>query len=326
LALIRIKRTTVPGLVPTGLTYGEPAVNLSDQVLYVGGTNDNAVLIAGGGSETRWSDARPTTATDIDGIPAGTTFDLGATAISILERILYPYIPVTFSAFDSKLNTTYELGQTATTVSQTVTWSVTGGPTSNWVPGSGNISYSGFAIGSLATGFDLPDDDATPLTNNISVTYPALRGTSLSDNTITVSITGQQIERTPIVSRNDTSRWWSKMYWGKSTNTDLTNPFSLTLGSSATITTTGSGSRSATAAAGAGYYYLFLHNYYELTSMINQVGGAGFVVGLRENIGGSITSHSVMNAQGFTADYKIYRSLNELNGDLNITVEYDRDT
>lgn len=303
------------------MTYGEPAVNLADQVLYVGGTNDNSILIAGGGagSETKWSNPNPTTATDIAGIPAGTTFDIGATAISILERILYPYIPVSFTSFNSQLNTSYELGQTASGT-ETITWGTTG-PTGNWIVNSGEISYSGFTSGSLTSGFNLYSYDGTPFSESITVTYPSIRATQISNNTLTVSITGQQSKDTPLVSTTDTSRWWSRLYWGKSTGTNTTDPFVLTDGSSALVTTTSGGSRSTNATGGNGYFYLFIHDYYELTAMTL----AGFDVALREPIGTTITTTVVTNAQGMTADYKVYRSSNQLPGSLNISITYTQD-
>lgn len=312
-------------MVPAGLTYGEPAVNVADQILYVGGVEGEPIPVGGGGAETRWSNPLPTTAANLAGVPAGTTFDVGTTAIAILERILYPYEDVSFTNLITGLLTRYELGQTAGTGngSATVSWTLSSGPTANWVTNSGNLSYSGFASGSLATGFQLYDYDGNPRNASQPVTYPAFRATSISSNTITISITGQQVMGTPLVSRNSNTRWWSKMYWGKSTQTDLTNPFALSDGITGGlfIETTSSASRSITAGPSDAYFYLFVHDYYELTSMTL----GGFVVSLREPIGGGITTHSVMNAQGFTADYKVYRSTFQLPGNLDIQIAYGPD-
>jgi hypothetical protein len=369
LALIRFKRGATAGIVPTGLTYGEPAVNVADQILYVGGVDGEPIPIGGGGAgsqgptgngvtgftvignnlyywymgptgatfgelqnagsiaggvETRWSNPLPTTATNLAGVPAGTTFDIGTTAVAILERILYPYQNVSFTTLSNGLATTYELGQTAsgTPGSKTVSWGTTG-PTANWVSNSGRISYSGFVSGTLATNFELYDYDSNPFANSASVSYPALRATSIGNNTLTVSITGQQVMGDPLLSRTDAARWWSKMYWGKSVNDDLKNPFALIDGITGglLITTTSSTSRSITAGASDAYFYLFVHDYYELTSMTL----AGFDVSLREPIGSGITTHSVANAQGFTADYKIYRSQFQLPGNLTIGIAYGPD-
>ena len=49
MGLFKVRRTTTPGLIPAGLTYGEMAVNLADRILYVGNTAGDAIDIAGGG-------------------------------------------------------------------------------------------------------------------------------------------------------------------------------------------------------------------------------------------------------------------------------------
>jgi len=46
---IKIKRGSTSGVVPTGLTFGELAVNVADGLLFVGGVTGNTVQISGGG-------------------------------------------------------------------------------------------------------------------------------------------------------------------------------------------------------------------------------------------------------------------------------------
>jgi len=46
---IKIKRGLTAGVVPSGLTYGELAVNVTDAILYVGGTTGETIQIVGGG-------------------------------------------------------------------------------------------------------------------------------------------------------------------------------------------------------------------------------------------------------------------------------------
>ena len=45
---IKIKRGSTSGVVPTGLTFGELAVNVADGLLFVGGVTGNTVQISGG--------------------------------------------------------------------------------------------------------------------------------------------------------------------------------------------------------------------------------------------------------------------------------------
>jgi len=55
----------------------------------VGGTAGDSIEIGGSsGSSIKWSNTSPTLATDIQGVAAGTTFDVGTDAITILEQIL----------------------------------------------------------------------------------------------------------------------------------------------------------------------------------------------------------------------------------------------
>jgi len=46
---IKIKRGSTGGVIPSGLTFGELAVNVTDALLYVGGTTGETILIGGGG-------------------------------------------------------------------------------------------------------------------------------------------------------------------------------------------------------------------------------------------------------------------------------------
>jgi hypothetical protein len=309
MALFKVRRTIKPGVIPAGLTYGEMAVNLTDRKLYVGGTANNSIEILGGGggsAESTWTSAEPTTATDIAGIPQGTTIDVGSTAIEILEQILYPYQSVAFTGITTGLASSYELGQTGGNGAATVSWTRSG-PTGNWLANSAYISYSGLASGIALTA-------GSPTANSASVTYPPFRATTLGSNSVTISLTGAQEEGSnPSISA--TRSWWSRLYWGKSTDASLTDPSSLSLGSTSLITnkSTSSQTTTLTASAGSGYFYVFIHDDYDISKMTL----AGFDVSLA-----TTTTASVMNSYGFSTTYKIYRSTNQLNGDLSVIVTY----
>ena len=45
--IIKIKKGITGGVVPTGLTFGELAVNITDKFLYVGGVTGNSIQISG---------------------------------------------------------------------------------------------------------------------------------------------------------------------------------------------------------------------------------------------------------------------------------------
>lgn len=274
--------------------------------MYVGGTAGNSVEILGGsgGAETTWTLAIPTTATDIAGIPQGTTFDFGENSIAILERILYPYQNVSFSNFVSGLSSSYELGQTGGNGTVNATWS-SSLPDANWIPNSAGIVQTGFASATLLSG-------ASPTADIASITYGALRSTSLASNSITVTLSAQQTEGSN-PSTSATRSWWSRLYWGKSTNASLTDPSSLSFGSNELLQSKSASSTELNVGGGPGFFYVFIHDSYTITSMTL----GGFNVALD-----SVRTATVTNAYGFSATYKIYRSLEELNDSLLIVTGY----
>lgn len=376
MGLFKVRRTTTPGLIPAGLTYGEMAVNLADRILYVGGTAENAIEIAGGSGNyrfyyqteapglsqgfgitgitgqydylvgSRWVDSDtgreyiyigdgdqwywfepaggggagdqwvrpdPTTATDIAGIPSGTTGLVGESSIEILERILYPYQVPAFSTLITGLGSEFELGQTAGNGSLSVSWTRNSAPSENWVANSATYSHSGIVSGTRFTGVD-------PVTGTPrSVTYPAFRGTSLSNNTMTFTLSAQKTEGVGNPSISSQSRWWSKIYYGKSSSPSLTNPLSLVGGSSRLFTSVGSST--ATADAGSGFFYLFLHDNYKLDSIVFGV----LPLSLQTPLPTQPAPITVTNAQGLTQDYKVYRSNQVLNDALTLSISTSND-
>ena len=62
------------------------------------------------------------------------------------------------------------------------------------------------------------------------VSYPStFRGTSLVNNALTLTLKAKQEVSEVIsdVSISSTSFWWSKIFWGKSTNPNVTDPSQL---------------------------------------------------------------------------------------------------
>jgi hypothetical protein len=226
--------------------------------------------------------------------------------------MLYPYVSVAFTSFNSGLNTQYEIGQTAGgAVSAAWTRS---GSNSNWVASSAFIRYTGLATGTALTA-------GNPLANGASVTYPAVRGTSIGSS-ITVSLTAQQSGGNPIVTApSRTSTWWSNMYFGKSSNPDLrTQSFDVTGSNSPSLVNTGFSqgtSINANVGAGDGYFYLFIHDYYTLNNSPPYFGLKYSGFPLAQD---GLTSVTLTNAQGLTATYKRYKSLNRLNDSIIIEV------
>lgn len=267
----------------------------------------------GGGAGDQWVRPDPTTATDIAGIPAGTTGLEGESSIQILERILYPYQVPAFNSLNTGLASEYELGQTAGNGSFTVSWTRNSAPSANWVPNSATYIHSGIVSGTRFTGVD-------PVTGTPrSVTYPTFRATSISTtnsslNTLTFTLSAQKTEGTGTPSISSQSRWWSRMYWGKSTASALTDPFLLSNASSVLFSTVGT--TTINVSSGNGFFYLFLHNAYKLDSIIYDV----LPLSLQIPLPTQPTPVPVINAHGLSQQYKIYRSNQILNDALALRI------
>lgn len=223
MALFKVRRTSNPALIPQGLTYGELAVNIPAKRLYVGDVEGNTVEIVGGsgadGTGPTWTSAVPTTATDIAGIPSGTTIDLGSNSIQILEKILYPYQSVSFSNFSLGLAANnFDLGQTSAAGNYNATWSASS-PTGNWVAASVGISRAGTT---LVSGLNY---NSSPT----SITHPDYRYTVSSS--LSFSLTGQQAQGNNPVSASKTYLWLHRIYHGKSAS-DPTSTSGLSNGGS----------------------------------------------------------------------------------------------
>lgn len=112
--------------------------------------------IAGGGDGSGWINPAPTLASNLEGIPQGTTFPLGTSSIEILETLLYPYQSVSFSSFSIGIGgSPFEVGQTAGNGNFNSTWTVSG-PTGNWISNSLQISGDS-GVGLLASDFSYND-------------------------------------------------------------------------------------------------------------------------------------------------------------------------
>lgn len=383
MGLFKVRRTTTPGLIPTGLTYGEMAVNLADRILYVGGTAENAIEIAGGSGNyrfyyqteapglsqgfgitgitgqydylvgSRWVDSDtgreyiyigdgdqwywfepaggggagdqwvrpdPTTATDVAGIPAGTTGLVGESPIEILERILYPYQVPAFNTLSTGLGSEFELGQTAGNGSFTVSWTRNSAPSANWVPNSATYSHSGIVSGTRFTGVD-------PVTGTPrSVAYPAFKSTSLSNNTMTFTLSAQKTEGTGTPSISSQSRWWSRMYFGKSSSSNLLTPtFNVATGVnssdflrvSPSSNPEGPSNFNASVGAGDGFFYLFIHDSYTLNNSPPYFGLKFSGLALAQD---GLTTVSITNSHGHTMTYKRYKSFERLNDPIVVII------
>lgn len=251
-----------------------------------------------------WENLEATTASDIGGIPAGTSL-VGLSPIQVLEEILYAYQDVALTAFSIGLSSTFEIGQTAGGGSATATWSATN--SSNIVANGMSISYSGVATGTLITG------QPYSAGSGLSIVHPSYSSSTVGGTlTFTLNADQQQgVDKT----RTTASRWWSRMHYGKSTNASLTTFMGGTLsgGSNSLISSSSFPASSLNFSAVNGYVYIFVHNNYSINSFAI---GATDVSGTFSMVG----TQSVTNTYGATATYKVYRSTNQLNGAFTLSV------
>lgn len=282
----------------------EIGVDIQNAKMYIGLKSGDPLLISGGGDETTWTNPEPTTAEDVDGIPSGTIVPTGSKAIAILERILYPEYAGALTNLNTGITASSELGTSFQNSNATITWNTTGDD-GNWVPNSLNITYFGLVSGTLLT-------NGNPVAKTATVTYPSsFKATSLSNNSLTIKLQAQQNidDIVSIASISSTNNWWSRIFWGRSSNENLTSITGLSnqLLQTKNISDT---SITLTSTSQNGYFYIFIHDDYEITNITS----AGFDVSMSPTIG-SVT----LNRNSLNLPYKIYRTSNILNANT-ITV------
>jgi hypothetical protein len=273
-------------------------------------TTDNTITISStAGAETLWSNSNATTATDINGIPAGTTGLVGDNAIEILERILYPFQVATIPSFTmSGATTTYEIGATAAT--PLFTWTLTN---------TSNISALTFTYQRVTDG-GLPNGTTSPSIANATNYDPSIGSLTTSTIGAGMNFFLTATQSNPLyasaVSTTRSIRWWSRMYWGRSSSTAETTYANLTNSSNTLLTSSGSFTQSVSFGSSSGtYLYIYFHSGRTLSSIIlntnNNVVTDSFT---------QLSNQTITNAHGVSVTYKVYRSVETLAGSDTYTV------
>lgn len=248
------------------------------------------------------------TPTTIGGISAGSTFN-GKTMQQMWDSLLYPYQSPAFSSFSLGISSPREVGYDITT-GQTFTWGTTN---------SSNVSANTITIAgyNLTTLTGLANDGNQPIVFTSTVTRtssdgPGTRAWSIQGtNTNSVTFSGSL-----------SIRWDYKMYVGTSTNTSLTD---VQITGLTNYNSVKNGFAGTYALSAGGYkYFCFATGYGTPTSWVDTSNNlsVGMYTGY-PNIDGSGNSYdlvSVTNAEGETTNYKVYRTLNQLGGSINIAV------
>ena len=266
-------------------------------------TNDTVTISAPG---SIWTRGDATAATDIFGIPQGTTFAPGTDAVTILEQILYPYQPASIASFMMNMSVsgpTLELGQTF--ASPNLSWTINNLSNVNTL----TVSWSGLLTGS--SGITPPSNQTNynPSVATVSSTTPG--------NTLSFVLTATQDNGLySNTTSTRTATWRSKVYVGRSTDgtyTNITN-FNQLSGATNYFVTSGANSNQASGGyvsvpSGSGYVYIIIHSSLSnlATLSIEQTPGQLSAFNLVSS------SHTINNGYA-NSTYKVYRSVNELTG------------
>lgn len=248
------------------------------------------------------------TPTTIGGIAAGSTFN-GKTMQQMWDSLLYPYQVPAFSSFSLGITSPKEVGYDITT-NQTFTWGTTN--TSN--VSANTITIAGYNLTTL-TGLANDGNEAVTFTGVVTRTSADAPGT----RAWTIQGTNTNLST---FSGSLSIRWDYKMYAGTSTNTSLTASEITGLTNYNSVK---NGFAGTYALSAGGYkYFAFATGYGTPTSWVDTSNNLSVgMYGGYPNIDGSGNSYdlvSVTNAEGETTNYKVYRTLNQLGGSINIAV------
>lgn len=162
-----------------------------------------------------------------NGIASGITFQVGWNAIEVLEKLIYPYQPVSFSTFAIGLGPTiFDLGLTSGAGLYNASWG-TNGPAANWTAGSLQIQNI-TASTVLRSGLNYNSSPA-------GVTHPDYRYTS--PTTIQFGVTGQQVSNQAVGgTRTQNISWLHRIWYGKSSSATLSSISNITTGQTSRYT------------------------------------------------------------------------------------------
>jgi len=281
------------------------ATSISAATFYSGSTNLSTLLLnLETGSTYTNSGTTPTT---IGGIAAGSTFNT-QTMQQMWDALLYPYQAPAFSSFSLGISSPREVGYDIATI-QTFTWG-----TSN----SSNISANTISIAgyNLTTLTGLANDGS----EGIVFTGIVTRSSGDGPGTRSWNIFGTN-SNAGIFSTSLSIRWDWKMYVGTSTNTILTESQIEALTNYNSVKNGFSGTFNLSA---GGYKYFCYADAYgaasSFTDTSNNLNVAMYAGYSNTANGFSYDLVSVTNTEGETTNYKVYRTLNQLGGTINIAV------
>ena len=253
------------------------------------------------------------------GISKGQTFARksdgnGYTIQEMFDMILYPYQVPTLSGLSiSGQGPTVEVGYTIPSGAQTFNWSKSN---------PGNIKPNSGVITDLTASTSLATGVAIESTSSLSVNLPVSIQKTTGSDTHRWQISGENTQGGSISPSSYTVTWLWRKYVGNNASTTLAEADIEALSVSSGLASSLNGTYTF---PGGGYKYLCVPSSFPQPSSITS---GGFPVAMASTAEGYAQAGTVYNFQlvsvtnsyGQTIDYRVYRSLNILNGSAKFIV------
>ena len=227
------------------------------------------------------------TPTAVGGVKAGTTFN--KTPINdILDMLLYPYQNPSFGAFniDGQSSGNFELGYTYPAGNKLFTWSISN---------PGNLKENSIVLNS---------ESGLPNTGSKSQTVASITKNTAGSHTFTIKA---QNSNNVEFTRNITFNWLAKRYWGVSSSEELTDVELLTF--SQELASNKNKSLKYDCTGGKYFYFAYPSSFGDANNItVESMAWNGFV----------LVKRNVVNINGVSIPMNIYRSMELLNGQVNV--------
>lgn len=303
------KHSWIPGVIPspTELYPGELAINLADQKLYTVSPTGVIIDLTQLNSYFNLNNAQDGYVLTFNQATGNyTPQPIGGLIMSLNKLEI------------TNLDSVYELGDFLLG-SGVATW-LTNGIDENWQFNSGYLTATlpNGNVVNLAGPFN-------PTVKSASITFPSFTPPTnpLTENSVIFALKANKVGGAAVTPASLTSTWRSRIYYGKSSNANLTTPtfdIATGVGSGSLLNTSnlkGPINQTIQVGPGPGYFYLFIHDAYTLDD-------TGPYYGLKYGgnllVKDEVTTVSLVNANGVSSTYKRYKSSNILNDSLTIIV------
>ena len=227
------------------------------------------------------------TPTAVGGVKAGTTFN--KTPINdVLDMLLYPYQNPSFSAFnvDGQSSGSFELGYTYPAGNKLFTWSISN---------PGNLKENSITLNS---------ESGLPNTGSKVQLVPELTKNVAGAHIFTIKAKNtNDVE----FSRTITLSWLMKRYWGASSSEELTDAEILAF--SQELSTNKNKSLKYDCTGGKYFYFAYPSSFGNADNItVESMAWNGYV----------LVKRNVVNIHGISIPMNIYRSMELLNGQVNV--------